>query len=234
MRNVQKLTLLPVRRLTDIMTTVPIIKRKKTALYDVRLRQQLHQSRPQKIAWLLYQIISSMKIENLVFFIRSAEQHICPVCEHDLFVVGSRRRFGRKPTGERVTYIIRRLRCLGCERIHHELPDLLIPYKRYESVCFESVLSNELTSDVAADESTLYRWHVWFEKCLPYWANCLSTIAARTGNPVEPSSVPSPSALQRIGHYVGIGVGWLARVVRPIVHSQLWVHTRFAFLSGNP
>lgn len=169
-----------------------------------------------------------------MFFVRSAEQHICPVCEHDLFVIGSRSRKVRKSTGERITYIIRRLRCKSCERIHHELPDLLIPYKRYEAACLESGLSQGQSSDVAADESTLYRWGVWFAKCWQYWVNCLSTIAARTGNPVKPLSVPSPSALQQIGHYVGQGVGWLARLVRPIVHSQLWVHTRFAFLSTEP
>ncbi|WP_232463427.1 DUF6431 domain-containing protein [Tumebacillus avium] len=175
-----------------------------------------------------------MKIENVVFFVRSAEQHICPVCEHELFVIGSRSRIGRKPTSERVTYIIRRLRCKGCGKIHHELPDLLVPYKRYEAECLEAVLSQAQTPDVAADESTLYRWHIWFKACWQYWVNCLSTIAARTGNPVEPLSVPSPSALQRIGQYVGQEAGWLARVVRPIVHSQLWVHTRFAFLSAIP
>jgi hypothetical protein len=169
-----------------------------------------------------------------VFFVRSAEQHICPVCEHDLFVIGSRSRKGRKPTGEQVTYIIRRLRCKGCQRVHHELPDLLVPYKRYEAECLESVLTQGQTSDVAADESTLYRWGVWFAKCWKYWVKSLSTIAARTGNPVEPLSVPSPSALQLIGHYVGQEVGWLARLVRPIVHSQLWLHTRFAFLSAIP
>ncbi|WP_425450733.1 DUF6431 domain-containing protein [Tumebacillus permanentifrigoris] len=38
------------------------------------------------------------------------------MCEHDLFVIGSRSRTVRKPTGERITYIIRRLRCKGCER----------------------------------------------------------------------------------------------------------------------
>ena len=175
-----------------------------------------------------------MKIENWVFFVRSAEQHICPVCENDLFVIGSRRRIGRKPTGERVTYIIRRLRCKGCERIHHELPELFVPYKRYESACIETVLSNGQVSDVAADESTLYRWRGWFEKCWRYWVNCLAVMAAQIGNPVERLSEPSLSALQRIGHYVGQEFGWLVRVVRPIVHSQLWVHTRSAFLSENP
>lgn len=189
---------------------------------------------PQKTTWSLYQIIGLMKIENSVFFIRSAERHICPVCDHDLFVVGSRKRFGRKPTGERVTYIIRRLRCKGCKRIHHELPDLLVPYKHYESDCLETVLSDEHASDVSADNSTLYRWRVWFLACWMYWVNCLSTIATRTGNSVEPMSVASLSALHRIGYYVGLGSGWLARLVRPIVHSQLWVHTRFAFLSATP
>ena len=191
---------------------------------------------PPKISWSLsvYQIISLKKIENLVFFVRSAEQHVCPVCEHDLFVIGSRRRTGRKPTGEQLTYVIRRLRCKGCDRIHHELPDLLVPYKRFEADCLESALTQVQPVDVAADESTLYRWRVWFTKYRQYWVNCLSMIAARTGNPVEPLSVSSPSALQKIGHYVGQGVGWLARLVRPIVHSQLWVHTRFAFLSESP
>ncbi|WP_265415077.1 DUF6431 domain-containing protein [Tumebacillus algifaecis] len=156
------------------------------------------------------------------------------MCEDDLYTIGSRRRVGRKPTGDQITYIIRRLRCKGCERIHHELPDLLVPYKRYETECLESVVSNRQAPDVAADESTLYRWRVWFGKCWQYWVNCLLTIASRSGNPVEALSVPSSSALQRIGHFVGQGVGWLARVVRPIVHSQLWVHTRFAFLSDIP
>jgi hypothetical protein len=170
----------------------------------------------------------------MVFFVRSAEQHICPICEDDLYTIGSRKRFGRKPTGAQFTYVIRRLRCKGCERIHHELPDLLVPYKRYESACLESVVSERQVSDVAADESSLYRWRVWFEKCWQYWVNCLSTIASRTGNPVEALSVPPSSALQWIGRYVGQDVGWLAKVVRPIVNSQLWVHTRFAFLSRSP
>ena len=187
---------------------------------------------PQKTTWLLYQFINFKK--SLVFFVRSAEQHICPICEDDLYTIGSRKRIGRKPTGDLVTYIIRRLRCKGCGRIHHELPDLLVPYKRYEAACLESAVSKRHASDIAADESTLYRWHVWFEKCWQYWVNCLSTIASRTGNTLEALSVPSSSALQRIGHYVGQGVGWLARVVRPIVHSQLWVHTRSAFLYASP
>ncbi|WP_425387641.1 hypothetical protein [Aneurinibacillus terranovensis] len=48
------------------------------------------------------------------------------------------------------------------------------------------------------------------------------------------SSEGSLSALQRIGRLVGNAPRWLARIVRPIVNDNLWLHTRFAFLSeGN-
>jgi hypothetical protein len=168
-----------------------------------------------------------------VFFVRSAEVHHCPVCENGLYVIGSRVRKGRKPTGEKVSYVIRRLRCTSCQRIHHELPDLFIPYKHYEVSCLEEVLTQGKMSDVAADESTLYRWSVWFAQIWLYWVGCLQSIATRFGLAVEGLSVSSPSALQQIGRYVGDDRGWLKRLVRPIVHAHLWVHTQFAFLSKN-
>ncbi|MFY2158649.1 DUF6431 domain-containing protein, partial [Cytobacillus firmus] len=31
---------------------------------------------------------------------------------------------------------------INCRAIHHELPDFLVPYKRYELGCIESVLTN--------------------------------------------------------------------------------------------
>lgn len=60
----------------------------------------------------------------------------------------------------------------------------------------------------------------------------MGAIAIRLGQtPVEEPSVPSLAAYQRIGLYVGNAPGWLARIVRPIANSNLWVHTRFTFLS---
>jgi hypothetical protein len=169
-----------------------------------------------------------------VFFVRSAELHICPICDCNLFVIGSRERKGRKPTGEKIKYIIRRLRCEGCKRVHHELPDLFVPYKRYEASCIESVLAEGQNAEVAVDDSTLYRWRLWFVQFGLYWVQCLHKIAMGLEEPVEPLSIPSPSALQQIGHYVGHRLGWLSRLVRPLVHSKLWVHTRSAFMSTDP
>ena len=128
--------------------------------------------------------------------------------------------------------IIRRLRCINCNRIHHELPDFLVPYKRYESAAIEKVVLEPKASDLAADDATLYRLRKWFHEMLPHFLGCLRAIAIRLGQDwVTSLSVPSLSVHQRIGHYVGDAAGWLARIVRPVANSNLWIHTRSAFLS---
>lgn len=130
---------------------------------------------------------------------------------------------------------IRRLRCSDCRKIHHELPDCLVPYKRYASADIERVLlKDDSPPDLAADEVTLYRLKKWFYDLLPYLIGCLSSIAIRLGqNSVQEPSVLLQSVHQTIGHYVGNEPGWLARIVRPIVNANLWAHTRSVFLSSN-
>lgn len=86
---------------------------------------------------------------------------------------------------------------------------------------------------VAADDATLRRWKNWFHEQSAYLLGALRSIAIRFHqDPAEKLSVPSQSVHHRIGHYVGDAPGWLARIVRPVVNSNLWLHTRSAFLSG--
>jgi len=166
------------------------------------------------------------------FFVRCAESVPSPCCGNMLTVIGSRKRKLRNPDGETNELIIRRLRCVNCRIIHHELPDCVVPYKRYESKCIEEVVTGQGPA-VAADESTLYRWRCWYLAMASYFAGCLESIRLRFHlDPVEPSSIPSQTAHQRIGRVVGTTNGWLARVVRPITNLNFWVHTRSAFLSG--
>jgi|HigsolmetaAR201D_1030396.scaffolds.fasta_scaffold08937_2 hypothetical protein len=168
------------------------------------------------------------------FFVRCAESVPCPCCGSKLTVIGSRKRTLRTNSGGSTELRIRRLRCSNCSKIHHELPDCLVPYKRYESSCIEEVISSP-SHTVAADESTLYRWRCWYLAMACYFAGCLESLRFRFHlDPVGPSSTPSQTAHQRIGRMVGTANGWLARVVRPIANLNVWVHTRFAFLSGQP
>ncbi|MFZ3131215.1 MAG: DUF6431 domain-containing protein [Desulfosporosinus sp.] len=170
-----------------------------------------------------------------MFFVRCAESVPCPCCGEQLSVIGSRQRKYKNSDGETKVLIIRRLRCTHCRRIHHELPNCLVPYKRYASACIERVVLKDSKSlDIAVDEATLYRMRRWFNSLLPYLLGCLNAIAIRLGQtPVDELSITSQSAHQRMGHYVGNEPGWLARIVRPIANSNLWVHTRSAFLSVN-
>lgn len=148
-------------------------------------------------------------------------------------VVGTRNRKSKERSGETTIYNIRRLCCGQCGRIHHELPDFLVPYKRYESECIELVISSPSTHDIPADESTLYRWFDWFHSLVDYWFNCLISIILRMKQdiPLNLTSTSSETALQRIGRIVGDAPRWLERIVQPIVNINLWIHTRSAFLS---
>jgi len=170
------------------------------------------------------------------FFVRCAEVVPCPCCGETLVVIGSRQRKLAGGGGEHRLLVIRRLRCTDCRKIHHELPDCIVPYKRYESSCIEEVVEEpESPPAIAADDATLRRWRNWFHELSPYLLGALRSIALRFHpDPAEEPSVPSQSAHQRIGQLVGEAPGWLGRIVRPVVNVHLWVHTRSAFLSGQP
>ncbi len=138
---------------------------------DVQQKQNL---------WSLYQILNSLRIPSLEFFVRSAEILPCPCCGERLTIIGSRLRKCIKGSGETIILNIRRLRCVHCKQIHHELPDFIVPYKRYEVDCIENVVSDQdLTLDIATDECTLYRWKRWFETLSPYLAGCLISLSGR-------------------------------------------------------
>ncbi|WP_372238051.1 DUF6431 domain-containing protein [Paenibacillus sp. FSL R7-0337] len=65
--------------------------------------------------------------------------------------------------GELRRLVIRRLWCGACRRIHHELPDLLLPYKRYDSQCIEQAVTEPGASvTTSAETSTLRHWKGWF------------------------------------------------------------------------
>lgn len=158
------------------------------------------------------------------------EQIPCPCCGERLSVIGSRRRKYLTSQSVSKVLVIRRMKCYRCNRVHHELPDILVPYKRYASEAIEPVIADELPLSVAVDESTITRWRQWFFECAEHFAGCLESIRIRFGHgSVEGPSDLSLSVLQRIVHYVGDAPAWLTRVVRSVANTNQWVHTRSAF-----
>lgn len=152
----------------------------------------------------------------------------CSCCGKSLGVIGSRKRVWYKASGERCWLMIRRLRCKECKKIHHEIPDILIPYKRYDAESIEKVIvTKTVLTDVAVDNSTIYRWKRWFYNWLVYAIGCLKSISIRLNLYVMEVSNPPHSVLQSLGQFVGNAVGWLRRAVRPITNSNLWITDPF-------
>ena len=165
------------------------------------------------------------------FLVGSAECLPCPCCQGVLELFGRRRRGQILGSGEKRWLLIRRLHCADCNKIHHELPDVLVPYKRHEAQSIEQVIENRESASVAGDESTLNRWRAWFAGWAPYACGCLEALRQRFSLRVEASSSPTSSALRGLGRYVGNAGGWLARTVRPIANAHLYAATRSAWMS---
>ncbi|WP_372459238.1 DUF6431 domain-containing protein [Alkalihalobacillus deserti] len=64
--------------------------------------------------------------------IPKVDVNACPCCGGAVKVIGSRKRVWYRCSGEKERLVIRRLQCKECTKIHHELLDLLIPYRRYD------------------------------------------------------------------------------------------------------
>lgn len=58
---------------------------------------------------------------------------------------------------------IRRLRCVKCRRMHHELPDFIVPHKHYAARSIEQALRWPHHHTVSCENSTVYRWKKWIE-----------------------------------------------------------------------
>ena len=71
------------------------------------------------------------------------EVSVCPLCAGILSYRDSRLRPCKNLYGEITPYQLRRLRCSPCEILHTEIPDVIQPYKHYDSKTIQSVLSDE-------------------------------------------------------------------------------------------
>ena len=72
----------------------------------------------------------------------------------------------KKEGGERLRYLINRLRCTHCRMLHRELPDCMVPYKHYSAEVISGVLDGFVTTEDEDTEdypceATIHRWHHW-------------------------------------------------------------------------
>ncbi len=87
----------------------------------------------------------------------------CPCCEGDLFVRGTCRRQAINSAGSKVQYQLRVLQCRDCRRTHRELPDPLVPYKRYDGEAI-TYIENDPSNAPSSIRSVplILGWLAWF------------------------------------------------------------------------
>lgn len=159
---------------------------------------------------------------NLVY-VRSQEECSCPYCDGSFKVIGSRKR-GLYRLDNTIDYlIIRRLRCEKCSKISHELPDIVIPYKRYEADAIAEVLDESAEPEdtcCPAELSTIQKWKCWFFLLGKF----LEAFIRTSMEAIDVRSVVQlplyPLSRQP--------VGWLKALVRFLVNSGYWGQTRCA------
>ena len=109
---------------------------------------------------------------------------VCPHCGTELVYRDRVRRHYRKEGGDKVWFLLRRLKCPHCGSLHRELPDLLAPYKHYLVEIISGVLDgivkpdDEDTEDYPC-EQTMERWRNWLELNRSYIEGYLRSVGYR-------------------------------------------------------
>jgi len=142
-------------------------------------------------------------------YIRSEESSICPICSSGLRVIGSRDRKIIGIDGQWQTYVIRRLQCTQCKHIHHELPDLLVPYKRH---CAETIVQVAIGDEPpgTVKQPTIHRIRDWWQDISQYLHGVALALEVKF-------DIHFSSPLQPI------------EIVRAVVNQHLWIQTRSVY-----
>jgi hypothetical protein len=164
----------------------------------------------------------SIKIH--IFLVRSKEISICPFCGSTLSVKDSRKRCCIDSAGHHHILRIRRLQCKNCHKIHSELPDIILPYKRYISSVIEAVLDGRMDK-CPAEISTISRWSDWFSRSAIQIEGILRSLHIYLNQ--EPINLLVNTSL--LLSIRGSGPGWLKILMRQLINSGNFIHTCFAF-----
>ena len=132
----------------------------------------------------------------------------CPVCGGFLGGFGNRERNYIGEAGIWQILIIRRLRCCDCKKIHHELPDILVPYKRHCAETIEKIIDDRV-ADADIGEITIRRTRCWWNDLRVYIQGVLASLKTKFG-----AAFGDPPKLKE--------------VVRALANANLWVSTRSA------
>lgn len=137
---------------------------------------------------------------------------LCPACGGELFVRGTCIRKAINSEGNTEFYRLRVLQCRGCHKTHRELPNFLVPYKRYDREAIIKILSNN-NGEVQCENSTIFRIRKWWEWFLPYARRILESQNDKFDS-IEYANEEMPE---------------FRKLIRAVMNKEKWIHNRSAF-----
>jgi len=154
------------------------------------------------------------KLKGDLVIIIAQEIVSCPCCEGALYVRGTCRRQAINSAGDKVQYQLRVLQCRDCRRTHRELPDPLVPYKRYDGEAI-TYIENDPSNAPCNIRSVplILGWLAWFISYANHICESQSLILSA---PLSKTS--GKTRLQRFMF-----------LVRIVVNSGNWSHNRTEF-----
>ena len=144
-------------------------------------------------------------------YVRSAEETTCPICSSKLQVIGSRKRKSIETDGIQKVYVIRRLRCAKCNMVHHELPDLFVPYKRHCAETIEQVVSDETVGETLR-QTTVQRIKNWWDCVVWQFSHIKVSLEMKYDLRFPENLRPQ-------------------NIIRALANSHSWIQTRSAYVS---
>lgn len=92
-----------------------------------------------------------------IYYVKAKHIFSCPSCGGPLAGYDSRKRGVIGSDGITYDFLLRRLRCSVCSRLHLEIPDFIKPQKHYSAETIRQAIFNQ-NSSCPADDSTIRRW----------------------------------------------------------------------------
>ena len=150
----------------------------------------------------------------------------CPLCGGALYHRDYKARNSKKLNGAVWHFMLRRLLCDDCAKLHTEIPDIIQPFKHYDSETIQSVIDGgEKAMDCVADESTINRWKYDFAKAAPDIEQRLASVYVQETD----SAVPILSSTTMLAYIRAMQKRWLAFVMVLLINNGHKICTRFAF-----
>jgi len=149
--------------------------------------------------------------EKNIYYVETDEVSICPICTSELIKNGRKKRKTIREENKLINLSLRRLKCRKCNKTHRELPDCIVPYKRYGTQAIENILMDAV--DVFCEESTIRRIKMWWLLIQIYVIKIAASLSAKYGYDITT-------------------VKKVAEIVRLLANSHLWPCTRSALKPG--